>query len=118
MDVTIYNGVHVQSYNGAELKIDDGTTILTRNVLWAAGVKGEVPQGMPETSITKGNRIQTDEISRVNGYANIFAIGDVAAVITAETPNGHPGVAQVAMQQGKCLAKNLIHLIKGEATAP
>ena len=118
MEVTIFNNVHVQSYNGIELKIDDGTTILTRNVLWAAGVKGEVPGGMPETTITRGNRLQTDEISRVNGYTNIFAIGDVAAMITPETPNGHPGVAPAAIQQGNCLAKNLVRIIKGEATAP
>jgi NADH dehydrogenase len=118
MEVTIFNNVHVQSYNGAELKIDDGTTILTRNVLWAAGVKGEVPGGMPETTITRGNRLQTDEISRVNGYSNIFAIGDVAAMITPETPNGHPGVAPAAIQQGNCLAKNLVRIINGEATVP
>lgn len=118
MEVTIFNNVHVQSYNGVELKIDDGTTILTRNVLWAAGVKGEVPGGMPETTITRGNRLQTDEISRVNGYSNIFAIGDVAAMITPETPNGHPGVAPAAIQQGNCLAKNLVRIINGEATVP
>jgi NADH dehydrogenase len=118
MEVTIFNNVHVQSYNGAELKIDDGTTILTRNVLWAAGVKGEVPGGMPETTITRGNRLQIDEISRVNGYSNIFAIGDVAAMITPETPNGHPGVAPAAIQQGNCLAKNLVRIINGEATVP
>jgi NADH dehydrogenase len=118
MDVTIYNSVHVQSYNGVELKIDDGTTILTRNVLWAAGVKGEVPEGMPETTITKGYRIQTDEISKVNGFTNIFAIGDVAAMITPDSPNGHPGVAPAAMQQGKCLAKNLIRILNGEPTVP
>jgi NADH dehydrogenase len=118
MEVTIFNNVHVQSYNGVELKIDDGTTILTRNVLWAAGVKGEVPGGMPETTITRGNRLQTDEISRVNGYSNIFAIGDVAAMITPETPNGHPGVAPAAIQQGNCLAKNLVRIINSEATVP
>jgi NADH dehydrogenase len=118
MEVTIFNNVHVQSYNGVELKIDDGTIILTRNVLWAAGVKGEVPGGMPETTITRGNRLQTDEISRVNGYPNIFAIGDVAAMITPETPNGHPGVAPAAIQQGNCLAKNLVRIIEGEATVP
>ncbi|SDD33334.1 NADH dehydrogenase [Mucilaginibacter pineti] len=118
MDVTIFNSVHVQSYNGVELKIDDGTTILTRNVLWAAGVKGEVPAGMPETSITKGYRILVDEVSRVHGYTNIFAVGDVAAMITPETPNGHPGVAPAAMQQGEWLAKNLIRIINGDATVP
>ena len=80
--VTIYNGVHVQSYDGYELKIDDGKVINTRNVFWAAGVKGEVPGGIPDQEITRGNRILTDNISRVNGFDNIFAIGDVAAMLT------------------------------------
>src|ERR1700748_2941120 len=116
-EVTIYNNVHVQSYDGYELKIDDGKTINTRNVFWAAGVKGEVPEGIDQT-ITKGNRILTDNISRVQGYEDIFAIGDVAAMITPEMPNGLPGVAPAAIQQGKHLAKNLVHIIKGEATIP
>jgi NADH dehydrogenase len=118
MDVTIFNNVHVESYDGALLKIDDGTAILTRNVLWAAGVKGEVPAGLPEESIVRGNRIQVDEINRVNGYANIFAIGDVSAMITPETPNGHPGVAPTAMQQGEWLSKNLVRILKNEPTVP
>lgn len=117
-DVIIYNGAHVQSYDGFYLTIDNGKTIKTRNVLWAAGVKGEVPDGIPAESITRGNRIQTDEINRVNGYQNIFAVGDVAAVITPDTPNGHPGVAPAAIQQGQWLAKNLVHLMKGEPTEP
>jgi NADH dehydrogenase len=117
-DVIIYNSAHVQSYDGFYLKIDNGKTIKTRNVLWAAGVKGEMPDGLPEDKIAKGNRLYVDEINRVKGYENIFAIGDVAAMITSETPNGLPGVAPVAIQQSKTLAKNLVHLIKGEATKP
>jgi NADH dehydrogenase len=117
-EVTIYNGVHVQSYDGYELKIDDGKVIHTRNVFWAAGVKGELIDGIPEDTITRGSRILTDEISRVNGYENIFAIGDVAAMITSDMPNGLPGVAPAAMQQGQHLAKNIIHMINGEPTVP
>lgn len=117
-EVTIYNSVHVQSYDGYELKIDDGKVINTRNVFWAAGVKGELVDGIPEHIITKGSRILTDEISRVNGYENIFAIGDVAAMITSDMPNGLPGVAPAAMQQGQHLAKNIVHIIKGEPTVP
>jgi NADH dehydrogenase len=117
-DVTIYNSAHVESYDGFYLKIDNGKTIKTRNVLWAAGVKGEIPEGIPSEAIAKGNRLYTDTINRVKGYQNIFAIGDVAATITDETPNGYPGVAPVAIQQGKWLAKNLVHLIKNEATEP
>jgi NADH dehydrogenase len=118
MDIFIYNGVHVESYDGEFLKIDDGNVIRTRNVFWAAGVKGQYPQGLPVEVIAKGNRIQTDEINRVKGFQNIFAIGDVAAIITPETPYGHPGVAPAAIQQGQHLAKNIVHLVKGEPTEP
>ncbi|MBL4677614.1 MAG: NAD(P)/FAD-dependent oxidoreductase [Mucilaginibacter sp.] len=118
MDVTIYNGVHVSSYNGSILKIDNGTIIETKNVLWAAGVKGEVPSGMPEETVAKGGRLITDEINRVKGYNNVFAIGDVSAVQTEANPAGFPGVAQVALQQGKQLAKNIQNIISGKPTAP
>jgi len=78
---------------------------------------GQFPEGIPAETAVKGNRLQTDEINRVKGYQNIFAIGDVAAVITPDTPNGHPGVAQVAIQQGKHLAKNLASIVQGTETA-
>ncbi|MCC8426000.1 NAD(P)/FAD-dependent oxidoreductase [Mucilaginibacter sp. UR6-11] len=117
-DVNIYNSVHVESYDGLTLKIDDGMMIKTRNVFWAAGVMGEVPDGMAKASVTRGSRLQTDEINRVKGYDNIFAIGDVSVIISEEFPNGHPGVAPTAIQQGAWLAKNLVHIIKSEPTEP
>jgi len=116
--VIIYNSAHVLSYDGFYLTIDNGKTIKTRNVLWAAGVKGEMPEGIPAATVAKGNRISVDEINRVKGFDNIFAIGDVAAMITGEYPNGQPGVAPAAIQQGNTLAKNLGHLIRKEATEP
>ena len=118
MGVEIRNRAHVQSYDGQELRVDDGTIIKTRNVFWAAGVMGEVPDGINKESIFRGNRIITDNICRVAGYQNVFAIGDVAAMITPETPNGIPGMAQGAIQTGQHLAKNLLHLINGENTEP
>jgi len=117
-EVIIYNSVHVESYDGLELKIDDGKVIKTHNVFWAAGVRGEVPDGIPKEIIARGTRIETDDISRVKGFQNIFAIGDVAAMITPDMPNGLPGVAPAAMQQGKHLAKNLKHILKNEPTVP
>jgi len=118
MGVTIYNDVHVKSFDGELLTIDDGRTIKTRNVLWAAGVTGQFPEGISKENVVKGNRIQTDDINRVKGSENIFAIGDVAAVVTPETPNGHPGVAQVAIQQGKHLGENFAAIIKGQSPKP
>ncbi|PTQ96866.1 NADH dehydrogenase [Mucilaginibacter yixingensis] len=118
LGVTIYNDVHVTSYNGDLLTIDNGTNIKTRNVFWAAGVRGEVPQGVDAAPLMRGNRIKTDDISRVEGYQNIFAIGDVAAMISASTPEGLPGVAPVAIQQGKHLAKNIANIVTGKPTVP
>ncbi|MBW4889362.1 NAD(P)/FAD-dependent oxidoreductase [Mucilaginibacter sp. HMF5004] len=118
LGVEVHNDVHVQSYTGDELVIDNGKRIQTRNVLWAAGVKGEVIKGIPKEILVRGNRIQTDEFNRVKGYGNIFAIGDVAAVITPDTPEGHPGVAPAAIQQGKHLAKNLTRLLNNEPMEP
>lgn len=118
MGVIIYNSVHVESYNSLELKINDGTVIKTRNVFWAAGVVGEFPEGLEAANITRGARLETDEINRVKGYQNIFAIGDVAAIISEEYPGGHPGVAPAAIQQGELLAKNLLRLINDEPVKP
>lgn len=117
-DVIIYNSVHVKSYDGNTLTIDDGMVLKARNVFWAAGVMGEVPEGIEKAKIVRGSRIETDEINRVKGYDNIFAIGDVSAIISEQYPNGHPGVAPAAIQQGAWLAKNLVHIIKNEPTQP
>jgi NADH dehydrogenase len=118
MGVVIYNDVHVKSFDGELLTIDDGTALRTRNVLWAAGVVGQFPEGISADCVVKGRRIETDEKNKIKGYSNIFAIGDVAAAICPERPNGHPGVAQVALQQGKHLAKNLVAIVEGKATTP
>lgn len=118
MGVILHNGVHVKSFDGELLTIDDGQSIRTRNVLWAAGVVGQFPDGINSDCIVRGKRIQTDEINRIKNATNIFAIGDVAAMITPSTPNGHPGVAQVALQQGEHLAKNLLALIENKKTVP
>jgi NADH dehydrogenase len=118
MGVTIYNGVRVNAYDGNTLQINNGQTLKTKNVLWAAGVLGEIPQGIPPESLQKGNRILTDDRNLVKGFTNIFAIGDVANVVAPDLPYGHPGVAQVAIQQGKHLAKNLKAIIAGKETTP
>jgi NADH dehydrogenase len=108
----------VESYDGSEIKFEDGKTIRTKNVIWSAGVMGVVPGGIAKELIERGNKIRVDSINRIDGSSNIFAIGDVAAMITEETPKGHPGVAQVAIQQGNHVAKSIVQLINNEPTEP
>ncbi len=118
MGVVISNDVHVKSYDGNLLTIDNGQTICTKNVIWAAGVMGELPEGFSPKMLARGNRLQVDEFNRVAGLNNVFAIGDAAAQILPDYPQGLPGVAPVAMQHGERLGKNLISLLKGEEMKP
>jgi NADH dehydrogenase len=118
MGVEVLLGVKVESFDGNEIKFEGGKSIQTKNVIWSAGVMGVVPDGVSKDAIERGNRIKVDTICRMAGSPNIFAIGDVAAMITDETPKGHPGVAQVAIQMGEATGKNIYRLIKGEPTVP
>lgn len=118
MGVEVLLNVKVENYDGDTITFEGGKNIRTKNVIWSAGVAGVVPEGLKNDIIVRGNRIRTDNICRVEGLGNIFAIGDVAAMITGDTPKGHPGVAQVAIQMGKITGKNILHLIKGEPTEP
>ncbi len=106
-------GVHVltntliKDYDGKTATMQDGTTLESGTVIWAAGIKGNVPTGIHQDLIARGNRIKTDRQCKVLGFENVFAIGDVAAVEEAAYPNGHPQVAPAAIQQADMLVNNL-----------
>ncbi|PWG79765.1 NAD(P)/FAD-dependent oxidoreductase [Pararcticibacter amylolyticus] len=118
LGVKVLTSMRVASYDGDKIVLSDGNEIVTRNVLWSAGVRGVVPEGIPADKIVRGGKIQVDVFNRITGYDDIFAIGDVAAMITGENPHGHPGVAPVAMQQGQHLAVNIVRIINKEAPLP
>src|SRR5262249_16958757 len=73
----------------------------------AAGVKGNIPNGIDKELIVKGNRIKVDRHSQVIGHSNIYAIGDLSYMETPKYPNGLPQLSPVAIQQGELLADNL-----------
>ncbi|GAB4399774.1 MAG: NAD(P)/FAD-dependent oxidoreductase [Microscillaceae bacterium] len=106
LGVKVHLGQSVKSYDGYRVVLGDGTEMISQHLIWAAGVTGAPIPGLPSDSLTRGNRYQVDAFNRVKGFENIFAIGDIAAMITEETPNGHPQVAPPAMQQAAHLAKN------------
>jgi NADH:ubiquinone reductase (H+-translocating) len=108
----VHLGTAVKSYDGYEVVLSSGEKLISRSLIWAAGVKGNPVAGLNPEVVTKGNRIQVDEFNRVKGYENIFAIGDVAAMEGDERfPKGHPQMAPPAQQQGRLVAKNIKHLI-------
>jgi len=91
--------------DGEQVYLTQGEPIPAQKVIWAAGIRGNVPEGIPAEAIAPGNRISVDNQLQVQGMEGVFAIGDLACMQTEELPYGHPQVAQVAMQQAKFLAK-------------
>ena len=118
MNVEILLNTSVDSFNGEEVILENGQLLNANTFIWTAGVKGTPVKGLPSECIGGQNRILTDEFARVSTLENVFAIGDNAIIKSPDYPNGHPMVAQPAIQQGKRLAKNLMKLIKNESMVP
>jgi NADH:ubiquinone reductase (H+-translocating) len=107
LGVKVLTNTLLEGYDGKEVKLKDGNIIESSTVIWAAGIKGNIPNGIDKSLIAKGNRIKTDRHCNVIGHKNIYAIGDIAYMETPKYSNGHPQVAPVAMQQADLLAGNL-----------
>lgn len=107
LGVKFLNGERVTDYDGDKVFLASGKAIAANNVIWAAGVTGNIIEGLNPEILVK-NRYKTDRYNRVLGYDNIFAIGDIAYMETPKYPQGHPQVANVAINQGKNLGKNIL----------
>lgn len=110
LGVTVMTNTMIKDYDGKTAVMQDGRSIESSMVIWAAGIKGNVPTGINKELIAKGNRIKTDRQCRVIGSENIFAIGDVAYMEEPAYPGGHPQVAPVAIQQADMLVNNLTRI--------
>lgn len=106
LGVTVLTNTLVKDYDGDNVTLQDGKSIRSNIVIWAAGIKGNMPAGIQKDLIAKGNRIKVDRYNKVNGFENIYAIGDIAYMETPKYPAGHPQVAATAIQQGDFLADN------------
>jgi NADH dehydrogenase len=107
MGVNIITETFVKNYDGNTLELSNGNTIKSKTVIWAAGVIGNIIQGIPSMAKKPGNRIAVNRLNQVEGTHNIYAIGDIALMETPKYPKGHPQLANVAINQAKNLAKNL-----------
>ncbi|CAM4063254.1 NAD(P)/FAD-dependent oxidoreductase [Flavobacterium antarcticum] len=115
MGVVVKLNTRVTDFKDDLVYFADGATIATKNLIWAAGVSAKQFEGISAESYGRGRRMATDGYNRVNGTQNIYAIGDTAIMTTdANFPDGHPQVAQVAIQQGKNLAKNFLFMLKNK----
>lgn len=119
LGVVVKLNAKVVDYYDDTVYFADGETIQTKNLIWAAGVSAKAFEGIPTDSYGRGKRMITDAFNKVNATQNIYAIGDTCIQHTdVNFPEGHPQVAQVAIQQGLNLANNFKLMAQNKALSP
>ena len=115
LGVHVHCNTFVKDYDGTTVITNSDLELQTETLIWAAGVTGSPVKGLnAEALMERANRYKVNEYNQVEGYDSIFALGDIALMKTTDYPNGHPQVAQPAIQQGELLGKNLLRLINGK----
>lgn len=117
--VIIKLGKNVNDYTDGIVHLADGTSIASNNLIWTAGVIAQKFKGLPDEAYGKGNRLLVNSFNELIDNTGVFALGDTC-LMTSEPkfPQGHPQLAQVAIQQGRLLAKNIILDLKGKERKP
>ena len=119
LGVNVWKNIRVSDYDGAIAKTNTDTIFKTATLVWAAGVQAVNIKGLDANDLLcKGGRLKVNEFNQVEGFENIFALGDVAQMESEEYPYGHPMMAQPAMQQGENLGKNLIRKSQEKSLLP
>ncbi len=110
LGIQIWLKTPVHSYDGFNLALSSGEILQAETLIWTAGVKVNAPDGIPVSAILQGGRLKVDSFNRVEGLINVYAIGDMAGMISQNHPKGHPMLAPVAIQQAITLSKNINRL--------
>lgn len=119
LGVKVHVGTLISDYDGTTVKTKDGKTFETATFIWAAGVTGAPISGINASAmVEKANRYKVDRFNKIEGFENLYALGDIALMQTEDFPKGHPQVAQPAIQQGKRLGKNFVKMLKGDKMDP
>jgi NADH dehydrogenase len=118
LGVIIRLNERITDFDGTHATTSKGYTIRTNNLVWTAGIKTNRIEGLPEEIYSRSGRVKVNRINQAEGFDTLFAIGDLAQMASETWPEGHPQMAQPAIQQGELLAKNLLQLIRGEKAEP
>jgi NADH dehydrogenase len=119
LGVKVHCNTFVKDYDGKTVVTNSDLQMQSETLIWAAGVTGDPVEGLPADSLMeRSNRYKVNRFNQVEGYDTIFALGDIALMETQAYPQGHPQVAQPAIQQGKLLGKNLIKFVNCKPMKP
>ena len=119
LGVNVWKNIRVSDYDGKLVTTNTDTKFEACTLVWAAGVKAVSIKGLNAGEfLSRGSRLKVNHFHQVEGFEEIFAIGDVAQMESEEFPHGHPMMAQPAIQQGESLGENLARLVDEKPMKP
>nr|WP_299214446.1 NAD(P)/FAD-dependent oxidoreductase [uncultured Allomuricauda sp.] len=119
LGVNVWKNIRVTDYDGKHVSTNTDTSFESETLVWAAGVKAACIDGLDAKELLcRGGRLRVNQFHQVEGFKEIFAIGDVAQMETEAFPHGHPMMAQPAMQQGENLGENLVRIVENKPLKP
>jgi len=108
LGVEIHVSTTLESYDGHEARLSDGTVVPARTLVWTAGVRAHPLLGELGLPLDERGRVRVDEMLRVEGRGDVWALGDCTAVPNTKTPGTYdPPTCQHALRQARRLARNL-----------
>jgi len=117
LGVNVWKNTHVKDYDGKTVTTVEGLNIESNTLIWAAGVMGNDIESDNQVESNR-NRYPVNDICKIIGQENIFALGDVAYFEDQRYERGLPMLASVAMQQGVYLSSYFDRLSKGKKDLP
>lgn len=119
LGVQVWKNCRVTGYDGKMVTTDSDLIFETATLVWAAGVKAVTIKGLNALDLLgRAQRLKVNAFSQVEGHNDIFAVGDVAEMRTDKFSEGHPMMAQPAIQQGRHLGENLVRLLEKKKMKP
>jgi NADH dehydrogenase len=115
--VEVLNNVKAREVRADRVILTDGREIATENVIWTAGARASKKLDDLPFPHDERKGLTVDRYMRVEGYDNVWGIGDCAATLEEDgTPV--PPNAQAAVQEGEAVAENIIAVLDGGEPEP
>jgi NADH dehydrogenase len=115
--VEVRLGATVREVREDAAVLSGGELIPTRTLIWAAGVRGHPLVDALQVELTRGARVEVEKNLSLPGRPHAFVVGDAAGATDGEGVP-YPQVAQVAIQQGKHAAREVLRAIDGQQSRP
>ena len=106
--IEVHTGTTLRSYDGSVITLADGTVVAGHTLVWTAGVRASPLLASMSLPLDDRGRVRVDELLRVEGRREVWALGDCAAVPNVRTPASvDPPTCQHALRQARRVARNL-----------